>query len=535
MSLISILSFPCVVSSLQLFLLLAPWYLLICFYLFAINYPSVHLSCHLSTSLLSYSLIISGFTYTSSSPIYIYPSLCSPSPCTSIDSSYLRGTLSLCFHTQKSRAQSISVPTDGSGTLAVQVFTRTVMNWPIKAQDSQYKCIFTTSCPLQRTGPGMTLGHHKYQNNVYNSLPSPRESFYDGNSKSFPNHQLLYFEWGCWEPIHLLAIKASSSLMSKVFKASAPSFTHPPTPYLPCAGRSSILRCLLSFSRWPHFNQLRLFSLSFLRWPHLKQTRLFSLSFIPSRTGRIQTNSTLQSFLPSCAGRIFDLRRRFQSNSMSSCRLHNGEPLSSHRYPRAFDENFHGKPFRIYTGKRGLYSYKAAQISASLIRYTEQLRDLDHELDPKLKGMHNQKKRQIQALKQWKFLELREYEFSSTKELLDFYSRCFDDLFFGGVLRGFYGFLFVDPEAIPDAYGTCGFHGPFEHGFEIEITLSNRRGNECFESLDEPSQLRKYLGTLLHEMTHAVFQLYCCHTCVSCKGGPDMELGNQGTVCLGKS
>lgn len=75
----------------------------------------------------------------------------------------------------------------------------------------------------------------------------------------------------------------------------------------------------------------------------------------------------------------------------------------------------------------------------------------------------------------------------STEELLYFYSKCFDDLFFGGILKGFYKILFVDPEMIPGANGRCAYYGPFEHGFEIQITLSNRQGILSFESLDRPS------------------------------------------------
>lgn len=258
--------------------------------------------------------------------------------------------------------------------------------------------------------------------------------------------------------------------MSKVFKASAPSFTHSPTQHPLCAGRSSIPRCPFSFLRWPHFNQLRLFSLSFLRWPHFKQTQLFSLSPLrrphfrdirlftahfrpcPGRIADISVYS-LPSFLPSCAGRTSDKLdsslphcfpalaafptrgRNFQPNSMSSgvpqdgmppCfhMMHAGKPLSSHGHPRPPVKAFHLNAFKIYTRKLGLYSHKPEQVSSSLVRYSKQL----YSLNPRARGMQ----RQIEGLQQWKKLDSGEYKHLGIGELLCVYSECFDALFWGG-------------------------------------------------------------------------------------------------------
>lgn len=180
---------------LQLLLLLAPWYFLICFYLFAIA-VLFHLSCHLSTSLLFYSLIISSFTYySSSSSIYIYPlSLFSVSlhvhgrimsQGAMFDPLFpIHRSLELCRYRCLQMAMVLVRFKSSQG----------LTNWPIKVQDSQYNCIITISCPLQRTAPEVTFEHHKHQNNVYHILPSPRESFYDGNSKSISLHQLRHME-----------------------------------------------------------------------------------------------------------------------------------------------------------------------------------------------------------------------------------------------------------------------------------------------------------------------------------------------------
>lgn len=208
--------------------------------------------------------------------------------------------------------------------------------------------------------------------------------------------------------------------------------------------------------------------------------------------------------------------------------MHDGKPLYSHGYPRPFDKAFHGRSFKRHTRPLGLYSYRPAQISSSLIKYIERL----HNPDPKLKKMP--RRRQVLGLLSWKNLESRGYggtgslQNPNTELLLHAYSECFDNLFFGGVLHGFYKIRFVDPSLIPGFDGKCCWRRSFEHGFEIDIILSDRRNNKLFEALDRPSQLRGYLGTLLHEMTHAVFQLYCCHTCTSCNKRYKREVGASG-------
>lgn len=62
----------------------------------------------------------------------------------------------------------------------------------------------------------------------------------------------------------------------------------------------------------------------------------------------------------------------------------------------------------------------------------------------------------------------------------------------------------------------------------IYLFQTDERGNGSFEALDQPSQLRKYLGTLLHEMVHAVFQLFCCRTCEPCRTRRKDEVGTSG-------
>lgn len=200
--------------------------------------------------------------------------------------------------------------------------------------------------------------------------------------------------------------------------------------------------------------------------------------------------------------------------------LHDGKPLSSHGYPRPFDRAYHGKRFMIYTRKRGLYSYKPAQISSSLIRYIKQL----HNLDPKIKRMQ----KQARGLRQWKRLELGWYKLLGTEDLLHAYSKCFDNLFFAGLLKGFYKIRFVDDTSIKDRLGKCASHRhannfSFGHPYEIDIEIVE---------IHKPSQLKNYLGTLLHEMTHAVFELYCCYSCSECIGRFDDELGRLGHAML---
>lgn len=199
--------------------------------------------------------------------------------------------------------------------------------------------------------------------------------------------------------------------------------------------------------------------------------------------------------------------------------MHAGKPLSSHGYPRPFDKDFHKKMFNIHTKKLGLYSYKAAQISTSLMRYTEQLRNLDSTV-PEMQ-------RQIRGLQQWKSLGSGKYMHLSMEKLLHLYSECLDDLFFGGILKGFYKIRFVDPSVIPGLHGVCSWLCSFEHGFEIDIAISNR-GAKSLEVLNQRSRLRQYLGTLTHEMVHAVFQLYCCRTCTSCKTNVNHDVGPSG-------
>jgi hypothetical protein len=280
----------------------------------------------------------------------------------------------------------------------------------------------------------------------------------------------------------------------------------------PCAGRtseifnSSLPRFLLALAVL-QTNSILLCCLSFLRWPHFRQNLLFTTAFFPFALAAFRTWDG-----------------DFRSNSMSSHILHNGEPLSSQGYPRSYDEAFHGKPFLIYARNRGLYSYTPAQILSSLIRYIEWLRNPDADMNT----MEGPRKLQARGLLLWKELESGKFKWNDTKGLLEAYSCCFDFLFFGGLLKGLYKIKFVDPATIRGANGTCSWPRSFEHGFEIEITLSNRRGRESFESLDQPSQLRKYLGTLVHEMAHAVFHLYCCYRCSLCSSRYEYEVGTSG-------
>lgn len=204
--------------------------------------------------------------------------------------------------------------------------------------------------------------------------------------------------------------------------------------------------------------------------------------------------------------------------------LHNGKPLSSHGYFRSFDETFHGKPFFMHTPKRGLYSYKPAQISKSLIKYTEELRNPN----PKVKRTVRQLNLQHNGLRQWKRLELRKYEHRGAEELLCDYAKCFDNLFFGGVLERFYKISFVEPALTPGVIGVCSSGCSFEHGFEIDIKITNTQPSGSLQSLDEQSQRRDYLGVLIHEMVHAAFQLYCCRTCTPCEDRHSNEVGTSG-------
>lgn len=227
--------------------------------------------------------------------------------------------------------------------------------------------------------------------------------------------------------------------------------------------------------------------------------------------------------------------RNLQSSSISSrilhddehpCfkLLHNGKPLSSHGYRRPFDETFHGKPFFIHTPKRGLYSYKPAQISSSLIKYTEELRNPN----PRLKRTMRQFNLQHHGLREWRRLESRKYEHWGAEELLCDYGKCFDNLFFGGALKRFYKISFVEPALTPDAIGLCSSGCSFEHGFEIDIKITNTQPSGSLQSLNKQSQRRDYLGVLLHEMVHAVFQLYCCRTCTPCEDKHSNEVGASG-------
>lgn len=208
--------------------------------------------------------------------------------------------------------------------------------------------------------------------------------------------------------------------------------------------------------------------------------------------------------------------------------MHAGKPLSSHGYPRPFDETFHGKPFRIYAQKVGLYSYNPAQISSSLIRYTELLRNLDP--SPESIQWNRYMQRQRQGLRQWKRLESGKYEHLGVEKLLDAYAKCIDDLFFGGLLKGFYKIGFMDSSVMRGVYGWCSHGRKFEHGFEIEIKISNCRGLGSFEIMNRPSQLREYLNTLIHEMIHALFQLYCCESCPGCIAKNEAGVGTSGHI-----
>ena len=243
---------------------------------------------------------------------------------------------------------------------------------------------------MQRTGPGNTFGHHKYQNTRLSRPSTSTRIIIEWQQQVCSPPSASILEWGCWEPIHLLAIKASSSLLIKVFKASTPSFAFPYTT---------------SFLRWSQFRQIRFFAAffsfcagrisdrsdsslpSFLvlvtsqRDPILHCLPTFLPSHLPLCAGRTANRSvpslpsspfvlaTFQQIrffitvFPSCASRIFwTWDGAFQFNSMASgipddgkppCfhMMHAGKPLSSHGYPRPFDETFHGKPFRIYAQK----------------------------------------------------------------------------------------------------------------------------------------------------------------------------------------
>jgi hypothetical protein len=210
---------------------------------------------------------------------------------------------------------------------------------------------------------------------------------------------------------------------------------------------------------------------------------------------------------------------------MSSHKLHNGQPLSSHGYPRPYNDAFHGKPFFMHTPKRGLYSYKPGQVSSSLVRYTEELRNPN----PKLKRTQRQNILQKRGLKRWESLESGEHEHLGMEEVLVLYAKCFNDLFFGGVLRGFCKIRFVDSTAMGSkCTGLCRSGRSFEHRFEIDIMISNRRQHSSFQAQDQPSKLRYYLSVLLHEMVHAVLDLYCCYTCRPCITRSKDEVGISG-------
>ncbi|KFY01641.1 hypothetical protein O988_02622 [Pseudogymnoascus sp. VKM F-3808] len=213
---------------------------------------------------------------------------------------------------------------------------------------------------------------------------------------------------------------------------------------------------------------------------------------------------------------------------MSSTILHDGKPLSSHGYPRPFDKEFHGKPLEIYNGRPGLYSYKPEQVSSSLIEYIQHLHNPD-EMETEQKENHSQGL----GLQQWKSLESGEHKNLGIGELLRLYAKCFDLLFFGGLLKGFYRISFLDSTIMPPfTWGQCCSGWKFKHGFEIEIRISNMRHIESFQVLDEPAQLRKLLGTLAHEMVHAVFQLYCCRTCDPCIVKESRKVGPSGHSVL---
>lgn len=81
---------------------------------------------------------------------------------------------------------------------------------------------------------------------------------------------------------------------------------------------------------------------------------------------------------------------------------------------------------------------------------------------------------------------------------------------------------------MPGLDGKCSWRRPFEHGFEIQISVTNKRRSESFRSLDKPSRRRNYISTLIHEMVHAVFQLYCCQTCTPCNDRYINEVGTSG-------
>lgn len=206
--------------------------------------------------------------------------------------------------------------------------------------------------------------------------------------------------------------------------------------------------------------------------------------------------------------------------------MHAGKPLCSHGNPRPCDKAFHGKPLHICSRRRGLYSYTPKQISSSLIRYTKQLSNLD----PKRKSMQTR----TQGLQRWKILESREtYRHLSTEEQLHQYSECLDDLFFGGLLKGFYKIRFLDDaKLLKVKYGSCSAHMyssfPYGHGYELHIDILNRTHSHSFQRLDRPSQLKSYLGTLVHEMVHAVFALYSCYDCSPCVTRFTDEVGTSG-------
>jgi hypothetical protein len=141
--------------------------------------------------------------------------------------------------------------------------------------------------------------------------------------------------------------------------------------------------------------------------------------------------------------------------------------------------------------------------------------------------------KQIQGLQRWKTLESGTYRHLSIEEQLHQYSECLDDLFFGGLLKGFYKIRFVDDaKVLLEKWGSCDAHMhssfPYSHGYELHIDIVNRTHAHSFRCLDRPSQLKNYLGTLLHEMVHAVFGLYCCYDCSLCVTRFKDEVGTSG-------
>lgn len=106
-------------------------------------------------------------------------------------------------------------------------------------------------------------------------------------------------------------------------------------------------------------------------------------------------------------------------------------------------------------------------------------------------------------------------------ELLNQYAKIFDGLFFFGSVWGFCSFEVVSelPDGI-QGVGLATSPRPYkgcivETERECTIMLLNRSLGP-FEIKDPYERLRKYLAVLLHEMIHAMFNLYVCFSCDEC-------------------